>query len=145
MEGVVMVKDIVKDEDVLSQKCERVNAKEDISQIVQDLIDTAEFYKERCIGLAANQIGYHKRVIVVRSGNSWEVFVNPVVMGDKLRGKFESEEECLSLDGSRTVTRYNRITFLYQDLKGKSQKISCRKPYSVVLQHETDHTNGILI
>jgi peptide deformylase len=118
-------------------------------QIIQDLKDTAEAHKENCLGLAANQIGYNKKVILVKDGDSWTYFINPVISldnRDKRAGKFMSEEGCLSLEGTRTVERWNRITLRSRGIHGNIQELKhISKPYSVILQHETDHTNGIII
>ena len=53
-----MIKDIVKDVMFLSQKAEM--ATEDDKFIARDLLDTLKANKDRCVGLAANMIGYNK-------------------------------------------------------------------------------------
>lgn len=141
-----MVREIVKDTEFLSQKCIKVEKGEDISEIIQDLKDTAEAHREAgCLGLAANQIGYSKRVIIVLMDNVWKIFINPVVMGSKRYAKIDSKESCLSLEGERVVKRYRYITLVYDDVRGIKYKVDFARPDSIVLQHETDHTNGILI
>lgn len=150
-----MIKDIVKDVDFLSKKCKPVSKKDNIAEIIQDLRDTAAAYEEShdCVGLAANQIGYDKRVIIVRihpHGNYkedklfWMVMVNPVIT-NKTKEVIDSEEGCLSLEGTRTVKRYNGVMVVYRDAKGKMQTSEFYGLEACIVQHEIDHLNGMLI
>lgn len=150
-----MVKEIVKDVDFLSKKCKPVRKGENISDIIQDLRDTATAYEEThdCVGLAANQIGYDKKAIVVRihpHGNYkedklfWLVMVNPVITNTN-REVIDSEEGCLSLEGTRTVKRYSGIMVVYRDAKGKMQSAEFYGLEACIVQHEIDHLQGKLI
>ena len=78
-----MIKDIVKDTAILTQKSEPVSI-EEAQEVITDLLDTANHHIDECAGLAAPQIGVHKKVIVVRTGNSFFPMVNPVVRPDYL-------------------------------------------------------------
>jgi peptide deformylase len=102
-----MVKDIVKDTDFLSKKCNIASWKKD-QDIITDLIDTAEQYRDTCLGLASNQIGYNKRIVVIKNGSSWRVMINPVIRRHS-RNMHESHEGCLSLEGVRDVMRYDWV------------------------------------
>ena len=133
-----MIKDIVKDEQILSQKSEKAT-KEDI-YIIKDLLDTAEHYKERCCGLAAIQIGYLKRIIVVLDDSKFTPMINPIIC-KKSTDKYTTEEGCMSLDGKREVKRFRNITVLYQDQYGKTKKQMCNMQLSQIVQH----LNGKLI
>jgi peptide deformylase len=113
-----MVKDIVKDTDFLSGVCNHIAVWKDDHQIITDLVDTADAYKETCIGLASNQIGYKKRIIVIRKGDDWLPLLNPVVKKHS-KNMHNSSEGCLSLEGEREVMRYDWVTVIYQDQKGK--------------------------
>ena len=150
-----MVKDIVKDTGFLSRKCKPVSKKDNISEIIQDLRDTAAAYEKShdCVGLAANQIGYDKKVIIVRihpHGNYkgdkpfWMIMVNPVIT-NKTKEVIDSEEGCLSLEGTRTVKRYNGVMVVYRDAKGKMQTSEFYGLEACIVQHEIDHLNGMLI
>ena len=57
-----MIREIMRDETFLAQRAELATLK-DLS-VVQDLLDTPEANKERCVGMAANMIGVNKRIIV---------------------------------------------------------------------------------
>ena len=56
-----MVKELMHDPIFLTGKSE-IATKEDL-QVAQDLLDTLMAHKESCVGIAANMIGVHKRII----------------------------------------------------------------------------------
>lgn len=141
-----MIKDIVKDPIFLSRKCKTANAKED-EQWMADLLDTALHYKEtkNCVGLACNQIGGDKRLIVVWNGHTFFGLMNPVIV-KKSKLTHMSEEGCLSLEGIRTVKRYNWVTVVSVDpTTGKAMTNTFRGQTANIVQHEIDHLNGKLI
>ena len=72
-----MIKPIVRDTFFLSQKSEPAT-KQDLS-VGQDLRDTLQANRERCVGMAANMIGVKKRIIIVNAGLADLVMVNPVI------------------------------------------------------------------
>lgn len=139
-----MVKEIVKDVELLQKKCIKVNNIADDLYIIQDLIDTAEFHKSNCLGLAANQIGYHKRIVIIKDGDGWLPLINPAIFY-RSTGRHDSEEGCLSLEGTRMVARHNRVSVMYQNKRGKWIKLQLKGLAADVIQHETDHLEGILI
>lgn len=138
-----MIKKIVKDESILIQKSEQVSI-EEAQEIITDLLDTAKAHIDNCAGLAAPQIGVLKKVIVVRTGNSFFPMVNPMII-KKSGKKFVNHEGCLSLEGVRSVERYENILVNYIDGSGKRQTKSFNGIMSVIVQHEVDHLNGKLI
>lgn len=138
-----MIKEIVKDEAILTLKSETVSM-EEAKEIIADLLDTAKAHIDNCAGLAAPQIGVNKRVVVVRNGDSFFPMVNPVVV-KKTGKKFLNHEGCLSLDGIRAVERYPSVLVNYTDGKGKRQTKTFNGTLAIVIQHETDHLNGVLI
>ena len=138
-----MIKDIVKDTDILTQKSEPVSI-EEAQEVITDLLDTANHHIDNCAGLAAPQIGVHKKVIVVRTGNSFFPMVNPVIVKKSGR-KFVNNEGCLSLEGSRNVERFPTILVSYSDRSGKRVTKTYNGLMSVIIQHEVDHLNGVLI
>jgi peptide deformylase len=136
-----MVKTIVRDAFFLSQKSDEAT-KADLP-IVQDLEDTLKANRERCVGMAANMIGYRKKIIIVATGLADIVMINPVIT-DKSE-PYEAEEGCLSLPGTRKTTRYNRITVRYLDRKFTEHAQDFSGYIAQIIQHEYDHTKGILI
>lgn len=137
-----MVKDIVKDIDILKQKSVKATNDEEINEVIRDLIDTANAHKDRCVGLSAIQIGVPIRVCVVFDGNKFVPFVNPVIV--KCGKKYIAEEGCMSLEGTRKVTRCNIVDVVYF-----KKKTFAKETYSgftaQILQHELDHFDGKLI
>ena len=74
-----MIKEIIKDESILTQQSEKAEI-EEAQEIITDLLDTANHHIDNCAGLAAPQIGVLKKVIVVRNGNTFFPMVNPVIV-----------------------------------------------------------------
>ena len=72
-----MIKEIVKDAMFLSQKAEKATEKD--KYIANDLLDTLKANKDRCVGLAANMIGYNKAIICVSGGLYDFIMINPVI------------------------------------------------------------------
>ena len=136
-----MVKDIVKDVMFLSQKAEEAT-KED-KYIANDLLDTLKANKDRCVGLAANMIGYNKAIICVLGGLYDFIMINPVIT-NKI-GEYKTEEGCLSLIGERKCKRYKEIEVDYLDINFNKQHGKYTEFIAEIIQHEIDHTNGIII
>lgn len=136
-----MVKKICKDTHFLAQKAELATAAD--KQVVQDLLDTLKANEERCVGMAANMIGVKKAVIVVAAGPFQFAMVNPVITAKS--GEFKTEEGCLSLSGKRPCTRYQEIEVDYLDVNFEPKHGKYTGWTAQIIQHEIDHTNGILI
>ena len=107
-----MVKEIVKDVEALSKPLEK--ATKDDLYIIRDLIDTAKAH-DNCLGLTANQIGYTKRIILVKNGESWKPSINPIIV-KKSRETYIAEEGCLSLDGERRMLSRKSTSSTKHDL-----------------------------
>ena len=109
----------------------------------RDLTDTLRANADRCVGMAANMIGVNKRVIVVSLGFGSMVMYNPVIT--RKEAPYEAEEGCLSLSGTRKTTRYQTIEVEYRDADWAKQRRTFTDRVAQIIQHEVDHTNGILI
>lgn len=93
------------------------------------------------IGLAAPQIGIHKRVAIIRTKEESLNLVNPVII-EKLNVTISKEEGCLSFPGKTfNVARFNEI-FLKDDLHPNG--IVVTGLMSIASDHEIDHLHGIL-
>lgn len=136
-----MVKPIVKDVMFLGQKSEPATA--DDRQIISDLQDTLKAHRDGCVGMAANMIGYKKRIIIVSMGFADLVMQNPVIKTKS--GKYETEESCLSLTGRRKTERYQNIEVEYFDISFNKQKQKFSGYAAQIIQHEMDHLEGIII
>ena len=137
-----MIKDVIHDETFLSQKAE-LATKDDL-YIADDLEDTLEANKEKCVGMAANMIGINKRIIIFEDNKGYSVMFNPEII--KKQDCFETEETCLSLQGyPKKTKRYNSIKVRWQNEKFE-WRIKTFKGWTVqIIQHEIDHCDGILI
>lgn len=136
-----MIKPIVKDIIFLGQKSE-TSTKDDM-QVVQDLKDTLSAHRDGCVGMAANMIGYRKRMIIVSLGIVDLVMINPVIISKN--GEYETEEGCLSLQGKRKTKRYKDIEVKFMDTGFNEQKQKFSGYVAQIIQHECDHLEGIII
>lgn len=136
-----MIKAIVRDVFFLSQKSEPAT-KED-AFVIQDLLDTLEANRDRCVGMAANMIGVKKNIIVINIGMINMAMVNARII--KKSQPYENEEGCLSLDGVRKTTRYRNIEVEYLDRNFKKQKQMYSGWIAQIIQHELDHVAGVII
>lgn len=136
-----MVKQIVRDTFFLAQKSEP--ATEADRQVIVELTDTLKANIDRCVGMAANMIGVKKQIIVIAVGPFILPMVNPVIT--KKRGKYETEEGCLSLSGVRPCTRYKEIEVDYLDQDFRPQHGKYSDFTAQIIQHEIQHFGGELI
>lgn len=136
-----MVKPIVKDILFLRQKSEPVTPMD--VNIANDLRDTLAANRERCVGMAANMIGYKKRMIIVSMGPIDVIMINPVLISKS--GPYETEEGCLSLEGKRKTTRYKNIEVEFQDADFTKKKMKFNGYVAQIVLHEMDHLEGIII
>ena len=136
-----MIKPIVRDIFFLGQKSEPAT-KADL-QIGRELQDTLKANRERCVGMAANMIGYKKNIIIVNMGFIDVVMFNPVIT--KKDTPYKTEEGCRSLDGVRPTTRYENIEVEYYDFAWKKQRQKLSGWTAQICQHEMDHLAGIII
>jgi peptide deformylase len=115
--------------------------------LVDDMFET--MYAAPGIGLAAIQIGVPQRVVTMDLAkkdepNDPQVFINPEVTW-KSEAKATYEEGCLSIpEYYEEVERPAMVKIKYLDLDGKPQEIEASGLLATCLQHEIDHTNGIL-
>lgn len=136
-----MVREIMHDPVFLAVPSERATRED--KQIALDLLDTLRENLDGCVGMAANMIGEHKRIIVIHTGISQMAMLNPKIVSKN--GAYETEEGCLSLAGIRKTTRYQSIVVEYQDIMMKKQRRSFSGFTAQIIQHEVDHCDGILI
>lgn len=136
-----MIKQVVKDVLFLGQKSEPAT-KNDVA-VIDDLVDTLRANLDGCVGMAANMIGVKKRILVFSLGNIIVPMVNPVIV--KKENKYETEESCLSLNGFRKTTRYEKIEVEYLDRNFKKHREIFKGFTAQIIQHEIDHFEGIII
>ena len=73
----VMIRPIMTNE-FFSQSSDLASIADDA--VCDDLLDTLEFHRDRCVGLAANMIGVRKRIIVFDDSGKHRVMLNPVIV-----------------------------------------------------------------
>jgi peptide deformylase len=128
-----------------SEPVKRIDA--NIRKLVDDLFET--MYDAPGIGLAAIQIGVAKRIITLDLSRKEEdhkpqVFINPTVIW-KSEEKSKYEEGCLSIpEFYEEVERPAKVKVKYLDLEGEEHEIEASGLLATCLQHEIDHTNGVL-
>lgn len=126
---------------VLSDKAMEANLLE--AATIIELLD--EVYCKQapaCVGVAAPQIGYNKRIFIAEG----EVFINPQLRRCS-KNKSTLIEGCLSLRGKGifSVPRSAVILLQWVDLGGRQRIKSFTGAMAQVIQHEYDHLEGRLI
>lgn len=142
------------DDEVLREKAKPVKRNsEELQQLIDDMFDT--MYNSDGVGLAAPQVGNLLRIFVAdvdamieeddeESGHGPIAMINPEITfqgGDDV----EMEEGCLSIPGvNAAVTRPEKIVVQYRDRDFNEQELEIDGWLARVIQHETDHLDGIL-
>tara|TARA_B110000902_G_scaffold192191_1_gene217761 strand:- start:884 stop:1282 length:399 start_codon:yes stop_codon:yes gene_type:complete len=98
------------------------------------------------IGLAATQVNFHKRIIVIDISDECNqplCLINPKII--EKNGEIEWEEGCLSVPNYyESVKRSNEIKVSALNQLGELCEIDASEMLAVCIQHEMDHLNGIL-
>ena len=120
------------------------NVNSEIKKQVKDMFET--MYDAPGIGLAATQVNFHQRLIVVdvsEECNEPICLINPEIV--QKNGEIEWEEGCLSVPNYyESVKRANEIKVSALNELGQSFEIEASEMLAVCIQHEMDHLNGIL-
>jgi len=133
---------------ILTKKAEPVV---NIDGNIQNLIDNMStlMYQASGIGLAANQVGVTKRVIIFdinykEKGKDLTVLINPtIVLAEE---KIASEEGCLSVpDFQGKIPRKKYLKVRGVDRHGRPLDIEAEDLLAICIQHEIDHIDGTLI
>jgi peptide deformylase len=118
------------------------------TELVSDMKKTMK--EAEGVGLAANQIGKDLSIFVIdpKLAQQHEVpdtYFNPEIT-EYSPDTEEVEEGCLSIPGFYAeIKRSKKIMFKALDPEGKKIKFKAKGFLARVLQHETDHLNGIVI
>lgn len=134
---------------ILKKRCEPVDKVDDgLRRLMDDMLET--MYAAPGVGLAAPQIGVHKRVIVVDTsdpeGNRQPLMMaNPEIIAasDELLLR---EEGCLSFpDQYEDVERPATVRVRYLDHENEIRELDAEGLQAVCVQHEIDHLDGVLL
>jgi peptide deformylase len=118
---------------------------DDLEQLVERMSRLMQ--DARGVGLAANQVGVLRRVVVMQASEDEEprALVNPVVV-DKSDETEPDDEGCLSMQGVVVeVERPIRVRLEACDEKGEPVELELEGLHARVAQHEVDHLDGVLI
>ncbi|MGD0566657.1 MAG: peptide deformylase [Candidatus Goldiibacteriota bacterium] len=132
---------------VLRKKAETVKVFDaELKKLCNDMLET--MYEAGGMGLAANQIGISKSVIVLDASTKDSTIVmalaNPEVSGSS-KEKEEFEEGCLSFPGiTEKISRPKEIKVKAFDPDGNELLIEASGLLAIILQHEIDHINGVI-
>jgi peptide deformylase len=133
---------------VLREPAESVtNMDGKFQQLIDDMADT--MYQAPGIGLAGNQVGEPYRIITFDTSTRDDpeglvALINPEIV--EADGVIVYEEGCLSvIDYCVEVERAERVTVRGLDREGNPITLKKEGLPAIVLQHEIDHLNGILL
>ncbi len=132
------------DDPVLRRRCAAMGKPSAADrQFLGDMLYT--MYAHKGVGLAAPQVGFAKRMIVVDVGEGPFCLINPRIVNRE--GVSECMEEgCLSLPGINVeVRRCRKVTVTALDGNGREVTCETEGLLARVLQHEIDHLDGKLI
>ena len=123
------------------------NVGENEQKLMDDMIET--MYAANGIGLAAIQIGFPKRIIVLDLSKDQKekkpmYFVNPIIH-NKATEQSIYEEGCLSVPGQfAEIVRPEKCLVRYLDYYGQSKELQAEGMLATCIQHEIDHLEGVL-
>lgn len=132
----------------------------EIRTLMDDMMET--MHDHEGIGLAAVQVGVHKRILVMDLSESAKRYqdtdskscgvdiskpiymVNPEIIEESDEENIY-EEGCLSFPEQRAmVTRPKIVKVKFLDYHGKEQIMRCDGLLATCVQHEMDHLNGVV-
>ena len=137
------IRNIVKEGDeVLAKKARPVTEfNSRLHTLLDDMADT--MYESGGVGLAGNQVGTLRRVVVIDIGEGLIELVNPEII--ETDGEQESLEGCLSCPGEYGITRrpyYVKVKA--QDRFGEFFEVEGEELLAKAFCHEIDHLEGII-
>ncbi len=113
-----------------------------VQQLISDMRETMEEYDG--VGLAAPQVHYNLRLVILEIDEQQTVLINPVItpLTDEM---VRSYEGCLSVQKMRAaVNRWAKVRVQGFDEKGQALDFEVEDFDAIVVQHECDHLDGIL-
>lgn len=133
---------IITDKKKLNKVSESVPVGCNTESLVNEM--RSHMIKSKGVGIAAIQIGYADRVIIINTQRCQMVVINPVLSEGKYPKK--SKEGCLSVPNKTVyVERFNHIVIEGFDENWNPVKKKLKALSAFVAQHEVDHLNGITI
>ena len=130
--------------EILRQKAEKIEKFDSkIIDIVKKMLEALE--NEKGVGLAGPQIGFMKRIFIVKlEGDTERVFINPSIL-ETSHKTVKHEEGCLSIPGIYSnVVRSESIKIQAWNEKGRPFTMEASGLLARVILHEYDHLEGVL-
>ncbi|MCL2540400.1 MAG: peptide deformylase [Firmicutes bacterium] len=139
--------ELITDREVLSQKSKPAKVDEESLGILKQMHETILHYRNTespIAALAANQIGYPYRIIVLCNGDEFVNMFNPeIAIAD---GSVEIWEGCGSIPSAVCLCERPRFTLVnYTDEKNSPMILPLNELGSHLACHEIDHLDGITI
>ena len=127
-------------DEVLTKVCREVTEMTPrLRQLVNDMFDT--MYDSMGVGLAANQVGILRRIVVIDCGDDPHVLINPVII--ETAGEQTGPEGCLSLPGqSGIVTRPDYVKVKACDEDMEEFVLEGEGLLARAICHECEHLYG---
>ena len=127
----------------LRKKVHKIEKVTDLERnLLSQMADT--MYLNSGVGLAANQVGIDKQLIVVDIGNGLIKLINPALI--KKSGSTVQEEGCLSVpDNCIKIKRAKEITVNHLNEDGNACRLRAEGLLARAILHEMDHLSGKLI
>jgi peptide deformylase len=123
-----------------AQPVERID--EALGRLIDDMLET--MYAAPGIGLAATQVDYHRRLVVIDVSESKDqalVLINPTIL--EREGSQVYQEGCLSVPGIfADVERADQVRVSALDRHGNALEFDADGLLAVCIQHELDHLDG---
>jgi len=134
---------IVTNEEFLRQKSEIVEDQELANLIIKDLEDTLKI--EGGVGLAAPQIGFLKKIAIIRYGEFNLNIINPTDINLSKEKLVFQDEGCLSFPGIRKNTLRSKSISFINGFANEAISFNNKGIITVAIQHEIDHLDGVLL
>ena len=127
-------------DDVLTKVCKEVKeVTPKTKELIDDMFET--MYDAMGVGLAANQVGMLKRIVVIDCGDDPHVLINPVII--ETAGEQRGYEGCLSVPGmAGQVTRPNYVKVKAMDEDMNEVIYEGTELLARAFCHEIDHLDG---
>ena len=143
--------------EIIRQKAAKVKdiSADEIQQTIKDLVDSMRH--DNLVGMAAPQIGKKWRIFVseirqttyrknIAKSDLLRIFVNPKITWQSKK-QLDGYEGCGSVASAQlfgSVKRAESVMCEALDENGKSFKIKASGLLARIIQHETDHLNGMV-
>ena len=128
----------------LFEKSKRVNdpTKPEIQELIREMLKIMR--EEKGVGISAIQVNVPLSIVIAEYQDQCIILINPKIYKKSIAKEIDLEG-CLSLPGVYgPVKRHKSIKVSGLNEKGETVNITAKNLFSRVIQHEIDHTKGII-